>query len=326
MNKTLLLKKSLLAKSLLAKSVLAKSVLAVAAMTLSMTASAEWPEKPIRLIVPYKAGGTTHSMSQVLVKALGKALGGAKIVVKNMPGGGSAVGVSTVANAKPDGYTIGYSDLNNMIWNPMAQESVKYKMSDLRLIVGLASYQPAIVALPDQPYKTFPELIEYSKENTLNVADMGGISKAILAYIAKEEGLKWNLIPTRGGGEMVPFLLGGKVDFAYSGGIHQKYGDQMNVLASFMGERLAFSPDAPSLQDLYGISQVGNAVMIAPAGLPDDIAKKLHDAGKVAMDDPDFTKILENIKFPKTYVSGEDLGALVADTEKTLQGVLEAIK
>jgi len=303
-----------------------KGVLAASAMTLAMSASAEWPEKPITLIVPYKAGGTTHSMSQVLVKALGKQLGGAKIVVKNLPGGGSAVGVSTVAKAKPDGYTIGYSDLNNMIWNPMAQDSVKYKMSDLKLIVGLASYQPGIVALPDQPYKNFPELIEYSKKNTLNVADMGGISKAILAFIAKKEGLKWNLIPTRGGGEMVPFLLGGKVDFAYSGGIHQKYGDKMNVLASFMAKPLAFTPDAPSLQDLYGVSQVGNAVMIAPAGIPDDIAKKIHDAGKAAMDDPDFTKLLGNIKFPKSYVSGADLTALVAETEKSLEGVLEAIK
>jgi len=208
----------------------------------------------------------------------------------------------------------------------MSQPSIKYSMDDLRLIVGLASYQPGIVALPDRPYKNFPELIEYSRENTLNVADMGGLSKAILAFIAKEEGLKWNLIPTRGGGEMVPFLLGGKVDFAYSGGVHQKYGDEMNVLASFMSAPLAATPDAPSIQDLYGISQVGNAVMIAPAGLPDDIAQKLHDAGKAALEDPDFTEILKNIKFPKTYVSGDDLTALVADTNKTLEGVLEAIK
>ena len=195
---------------------------AVFALTAAFGAAAEWPEKPITLVVPYKAGGTTHSMSQVLSKALGKQLGGAKIVVKNLPGGGSAVGVSTVAKAKPDGYTIGYSDLNNMIWNPLSQSSVKYSMDDLKLIVGLAAYQPGIVALPDRPYQNFPELIEYSRENTLNVADMGGLSKAILAFIAKEEGLNWNLIPTRGGGEMVPFLLGGKVDFAYSGGVHQK--------------------------------------------------------------------------------------------------------
>ncbi len=301
-------------------------VLGLAAMTFALTASAEWPEKPITLIVPYKAGGTTHSMSQVLAKTLGKELGGAKIVVKNLPGAGSGVGITALAKAKPDGYTIGYSDLNNMIWNPMSQESIKYRMSDLRLIAGLASYQPAIIATPDQPYKNFQELIDYSKDNAVNAADMGGISKAILAFIAKKEGVQWNLIPTRGGGEMVPFILGGKVDFAYSGGIHQKYENEMNVLASFLSKPLAYTPDAPSIQDLYGVSQVGNAVLVAPAGLPDDIAAKLEAAGKASLDDPDFTKLLENIKFPKGFVAGADLTGLVEQTTKSLEAVLEAIK
>ena len=303
-----------------------RSVLAAAfAVSFAGTAAADWPEKPITLIVPYKAGGTTYSMSQVMSKALGKELG-TKIAVKPMPGGGSAVGVTFVSKAKPDGYTIGYSDLNNMIWNPLEQSAVKYRMSDLRLIAGLASYQPAIIATPKQPFANFQELIKYSKDNSLNVADMGGISKAILAFIAKKEGVKWNLIPTRGGGEMVPFILCGKVDFAYSGGIHQKYPNEMTVMASFLSKPLAFTPEAPSLQDLYGVSQVGNAVLFAPAGLPDDIAMKIEAAGKRVLDDPDFTKLLNNIKFPKAYVSSNDLNSLVDSTTKSLEGVLAAIK
>jgi tripartite-type tricarboxylate transporter receptor subunit TctC len=288
-------------------------------------AAADWPKKPITLIVPYKAGGTTYSMSQVMSKALGRELG-TKVIVKPMPGGGSAVGITRVAKAKPDGYTLGYSDLNNMIWNPLAQKAVQYRMSDLRLIVGLASYQPAIVATPKQPYKNFQDLIKYSKTNAVNVADMGGISKAILAFIAKKEGVKWNLIPTRGGGEMVPFVLGGKVDFAYSGGIHQKYPNEMSVLASFLSKPLAFTPNAPSIQDLYGVSQVGNAVLVGPAGIPDDIAMKIEKAGKKVLDDPDFTKLLQNIKFPKAYRAGKDLTKLATETTKSLKKVLAAIK
>ncbi|MGI9336849.1 MAG: tripartite tricarboxylate transporter substrate-binding protein, partial [Gammaproteobacteria bacterium] len=215
---------------------------------------------------------------------------------------------------------------NNMIWNPMSQKSITYKMSDLRLIAGLASYQPAIVATPNQPFKNLQELIAYSKDKSVNVADMGGISKAILAYIAKKEDVKWNLIPTRGGGEMVPFILGGKVDFAYSGGIHQKYPGEMTVLASFLSKPLAYTPEAPSIQDLYGVSQVGNAVLVAPAGLPDDIAAKLEAAGKASLDDPDFNKLLANIKFPKGFASGDDLTALVEQTRKSLEGVLAAIQ
>ena len=298
------------------------------ALALGLTAgvsAADWPKKPITLIVPYKAGGTTYSMSQVMSKALGRELG-TKVAVKPMPGGGSAVGITKLSKSKPDGYTLAYSDLNNMIWNPLAQKSVKYRMSDLRLIVGLASYQPAVISTPKQPYKNFKELIEYSKTNTVNVADMGGISKALLGFIAKKEGVKWNLIPTRGGGEMVPFILGGKVDVAYSGGIHQKYPGEMSVLASFLGERLAFSPDAPSLQELYGLSQAGNAVIVAPAGLPDDIAAKIEAAGRKVVDDPDFTKLLSNIKFPKAYVAGKDLSGLAAGMTKDLEGVLAAMK
>ena len=147
-----------------------------------------------------------------------------------------------------------------------------------------------------------------------------------LAFIAKKEGLKWNLIPTRGGGEMVPFLLGNKVDFAYSGGIHQKYGDKMIVLASFQAKPLALAPNAPALGDLYGISQLGNAIMFAPAALPADIAKRLHDAGKAALDDPDFTKILANIQFPKTYVSSEGLVELATENEKSLKEMLKAVQ
>ena len=302
-----------------------RALLGLAALAVAFSASAEYPEKPITLIVPYKAGGTTHSMSQVLAKTLGRELGG-KIVVKNMPGAGSAVGITALSKAKPDGYTIAYSDLNNMIWNPMSKKSISYRMSDLRLIAGVASYQPAIIATPEQPFSNFKELIEYSRNNTVNVADMGGISKAILAYIAKKEGVNWNLIPTRGGGEMVPFILGGKVDFAYSGGIHQKYEKEMIVLASFLSHPLAYTPQAPSIEDLYGVSQVGNAVLVAPAGLPDDIAMKLEAAAKASLDDPDFTKLLANIKFPKGFVSGGELTALVDKTRTSLESVLAAIQ
>ena len=301
------------------------SLLAIVSVAVASSATAAWPEKPVTLIVPYKAGGTTYSMSQVLSKVLGRELG-TKVVVKTMPGAGSAVGITALSRAKPDGYTIAYSDLNNMIWNPMSKKSIRYTMSDLRLIAGVASYQPAIVSTPAKGYQTFPALIAYSKQHTVNVADMGGSSKAILAYIAKKERVKWNLIPTRGGGEMVPFLLGGKVDFAFSGGIHQKYGDKMTVLASFLPNRLAYSPDAPSIKELYGIYQVGNAVLVGPKGLPDDIATKIEAAAKGAMDDPDFTRLLNNIKFPKAFVSGKDLTALANQTTSRLKEVLAAIQ
>ncbi len=300
-------------------------IIAAIAFVWAFGAHAEYPTRPVTLVVPYKAGGTTHTMSMVMSKALGKELGG-KVIVKTKPGGGSAVGATYTAKAKPDGYTIMYGDLANLIWNPLAHENVQYKLSELRLIAGMAKYQFAIVATPDKPFGTLPELLAYTKTNALNVADMGGFSKVFLNYIAATEKVKWTAIPTRGGGEMVPFLLGGKVDFAYSGGIHQKHGEKMRVLASLMPERLALAPDAPSLQELYGISMPGNAVLSAPAGIPDDIAMKLEAAAAKVMNDPDFTKVLERIQFPKAWLDSKQLNALATDLTPGIQKVIASTK
>ena len=298
---------------------------ALALFAASSAAVADYPSKPITLVVPYKAGGTTHTMAMVLSKSLGRELGGT-VVVKTRPGGGSAVGATFVSKAKPDGYTILYTDLGNLIWNPLTLKDVQFGVGDFRIVAGVSEYQMALVATPDKPFKTLPELLEYTKTNPLNVADMGGMSKTFLNYIARKEGVQWTAIPTRGGGEMVPFLLGGKVDFAYSGGIHQKHGEKMTVLASFLPERLPTAPDAPSTKELYGIAMPGNSVIAAPAGLPDDIAMKIEAAVRASMDDPDFTKVLANIQFPKKFIPSAEISAFVAETTASLEEVLAATR
>lgn len=303
----------------------ALAALALAASTMaSSTMAAEYPSKPITMVIPWKAGGTTETMGQVLSKAMAKHLGG-KVIVQTKPGGGGSVGATYASRQKPDGYTILFVGLDVLAWNPMAMD-VKYKVSDFRLIAGISEYQMGLVATPDQPFKTLPELLEYSKTNALNVADMGGMNKAFLRYIAKKEGVKWTPIPTRGGGEMIPFILGGKVDFAYSGGIHQKYGDKLIVLASFLSKPLLKAPNAPSTQDLYGIAMPGNVVVVTPKGTPDDIAMKLEAAIKASMDDPDFTTILERIQFPKRFIPASELEVFAAQVSKDLEKVVEATR
>ena len=304
---------------------LKRVALATVAASFAAGTAAAYPDKPITLIVPYKAGGTTHTKSMVLSKALGKELGGT-VVVKTRPGAGSAVGVTFLSKAKPDGHTIAYTDLGNLIWNPMTKKDVAYKVGDLRLIAGISEYQSALITTPDKPFKTLDELLAYSKTNPVNVADMGGMSKVFLNYIAAKENVKWTAIPTRGGGEMVPFLLGGKIDFAFSGGIHQKHGEKMTVLASFLSDRLPTAPDAPSTKELYDIAMPGNSVIVAPAGLPDDIAMKIEAAVSASMDDPDFTKVLANIQFPKKFIPSAEISAFVAETYASLEEVLAATR
>ena len=292
----------------------------------SASMAADWPKRPITMVVPYKAGGTTETMGQVLSKALGRELG-TKVIVKTKPGGGSAVGTLYAKNQKPDGYTILFVPLAQFLWNPMHRPELDFHHSDFRPIAGISEYQMGIISTPDKPYKTLDQLVAFSKSNPgLNVADMGGLSKAFINYIAAQNKVDWTPIPTRGGGEMVPFLLGGKVDFAFSGGVHQKYGDKMLVLASFMRNRLPLAPDAPSTHELYGISMPGNAMIVMHKDVPDDIAAKVEAGLKASMDDPDFTKILEKIQFPKRFVPSTELGPFILENEKGMKTVLDAVR
>ena len=165
-------------------------------------------------------------------------------------------------------------------------------------------------------------MVAYSKANPgVNVADMGGMSKAFVNFIAAKEGVDWTAIPTRGGGEMIPFILGGKVDFAYSGGIHQKYGDKLFVIAALLSNRLPLAPNAPSTQELYGVAMPGDNGIVAPKGIPEKARAKLEAAVKASMDDPDFTKILERIKFPKRFLSSAEFQKVVDETVVSLEKV-----
>ena len=288
--------------------------------------AADYPAKPVTMIVPYKAGGSTETMAQVLSKALAKQLGG-KVIVKTRPGGGGAVGATYVSKIKPDGYTIMFTTMTSVTSAPMLNPDLTYDYNSFTYIAGVTEYQMAFITTPDKPYKSFEELIEYSRKgNSLNVADQSGLSRLMINYIAKKEGLSWTAIPTRGGGEMVPFLLGGKVDFAWSGGVHQKYGDKMLVLASALSTRLKASPEAPSIKELYGVSMPGNALIAGPKGLPDDIVAKLEAAIKGALDDPDFEKILGKLKFPKAYLASDKMKVAVDEAVTVLEDVLSATK
>ena len=284
-----------------------------------------YPEKPITLVVPYRAGGSTETMAQVFSKALGNELG-QKVIVRTRPGAGGAVGATFVSKAEADGYTLLFSAIDALTWSPMTKPDIDYAVESFKYVASITEYQQAFVATPDKPYKNFAELLSYSKQNPgLNVADQGGLSKAFVNYISKQEQVNWTAIPTKGGGEMVPFLLGGKVDFAWSGGVHNKHGEKIIVLASCNAERLASAPDAPSIKELYGISMPAAAVISAPAETPDAIVATLEAAMKRAMDDPAFTKILNNLKFPKKFVGASQTKTNAADVVEGLKKVVAAM-
>jgi tripartite-type tricarboxylate transporter receptor subunit TctC len=123
---------------------------------------------------------------------------------------------------------------------------------------------------------------------------------------------------------MVPFLLGGKIDFAWSGGIHNRYGDKMKVLISMNPGRLIASPDIPSVQEGYGISMPSQAVIVVPSGTPINVVKKLEKAISDATKDKDFSDLVTNkLKFPVKFVGSEQLTKEIDKTAKALKKVIK---
>ncbi|MEM8812706.1 MAG: tripartite tricarboxylate transporter substrate binding protein [Pseudomonadota bacterium] len=288
----------------------------------SLPAAAEFPEKPVTLVIPYKAGGSTETMARVYSKALAKELG-QNVIVKTRPGAGGAIGATEVASAPADGYTLLFAAATSLLWPPMTQ-NVEYDLESFAYIGQITEYQQAIVAKADAPFNTLEELIEHAKSNSLNYADQSAMSRAYIDFIGSQEGVEWTGIPTKGGGEMVPFLLGGKIDFAWSGGIHNRYGDEMKVLASMNPGRLIASPDTPSIQELYGISMPSQAVIVAPKGTPADVVAKLEAAMEAATKDGDFADLVTNkLKFPVKFVGSDALAKEIDATAAALKQVVD---
>lgn len=301
---------------------LMKCTVAIAALLLMpMTAFADtYPSKPVTLVIPYAAGGSTETMARVFSTALADKLG-QPVVVKVMPGAGGAIGATDVAKADPDGYTLLFAATASLLWPPLTLD-VEYDLDSFEYVAKISDYQQAIVAKADAPFNTLEELVEYSKTKRLSYGDQSALSRAYIDYIGEQEGVEWTGIPTKGGGEMVPFLLGGKIDFAWSGGVHQRYGDEMKVLLSMNAGRLGASPDVPSIAENYGISMPSQAVIVAPAGTPDDVIATIAGAAETAMDDEAFKTLMnDKLQFPLSFAGPDDISAEISNSVGGLKKV-----
>lgn len=299
------------------------NIVAASAFALGSFASAsaqEYPSKPVTLVVPYAAGGSTETMARVFSLALGKELG-QKIVIRVRPGAGGSLGASEVSRAAPDGYTMMFSTATSLMWPPLTQD-VDYSLESFEFVAKITDYQQAIVAAEDAPYDTMEELIAYSKDNQLSYGDQNTLSRAFTDAVADREGVNWNGIPTKGGGEMVPFLLGGKIDFAWSGGVHQTYGGKIKVLMSMNYDRLTANPDVPSIQELYGISMPSQAVLTVPAGTPAEIIAKVAEAAEAAMSNSEFVELMnDKLNFPLAFQGPEEITTAIQASNVVLTEV-----
>ena len=298
-------------------------LLAAIAGTLLGAASAHaqtFPTKPITLIVPWPAGGSTDRHLRTLAELAGKHLG-QNVIIENKPGGGGTLGPGTMAlTAKPDGYTIAQYPMG-MLRLPHMQKVQWDPLKDFSFIIGVSGYTFGFTVKSDSPYKTFNEYIEAARKQPGKIdygsTGIGTSPHLLMEELAGNAKVTLNHVPYKGNADLQQALLGGHVMAQSDATGWDKFvdGGQMRLLLTFGDKRTKRWPTVPTAQELgYGVVSTSPYGLVGPKGMDPAVVKVLHDAFKKAMDDPKHIELLEQLNQDAWYRNGDDYAKWARET------------
>lgn len=262
------------------------STLVALALSVSAVSAQDFPSGPVEMMIGFGAGGTTDTQGRALAAAMEEALG-QPINVVNRPGAGGSVAAAQIATADGDGYSMLFGGGRAISFNPLASP-VDYTLDDFTFIGAVAISQPAIVAPGDSPFETLDDVIAAAGENSLSYATQTTLDRMIIQSIIAQRDLNVAIVPTQGGSGMVPLLLAGELDFAYSGGIHATYTESgdMKVIAALTADRQPAYPEVPTLAEFgFNVNMDDYRMIAVPAGTPEDVVATLETALETAAAD-----------------------------------------
>ncbi len=263
----------------------------------AVSAQSDFPNKPIRVIVPYAAGGTDHqirALAPTFTKLLGQPL-----IIENREGGGATLGTAAVKNASPDGYTLLYTGTGALTVAPHMRKGVPYTLDDFVPIGNVIGTSFIVAAKPDTPFRTIQELIAYAKANPEHVnfgsAGTGTTTHMIGEALQQAARVKFTHVPFQGIGPAVRSILGGNVDIVIGLGsaiMPQVNGGKLQALASTGTARSEFALDKPTLVEAgYDAVEITKFGLFAPKGTPEPAVQKLVIALAEAVKAPDFIEL-----------------------------------
>ena len=266
----------------------------VLAGTHAVAADANYPSKAVTLVVPFAAGGPTDVVARIVGDHMSRTLG-QQFVVENVGGAGGTTGMTRVAAAEPDGYTLGVGNMGTQSAAPALYPNLKYDPATSFAQVGIANFTPqAIVSKKDNPAKDLKEFIDFLKQNHAKLsyghAGVGSISHVSGTLFNTQFGLKPALVAYRGTAPALNDLVGGQIDYMVDQSLNvipQIKGGTIKVYAIAAAQRLESLPDVPTTKEA-GVDFIFSAwnAMVAPKGTPGDIIDKLSAALSKALDDP----------------------------------------
>jgi tripartite-type tricarboxylate transporter receptor subunit TctC len=260
---------------------------ALAAFMLTSSAFANYPERTIRIIVPYTAGGTVD----ILARALGERMTAAwkqPVVIENRPGAGGSIGAEAAARAKPDGYTLYMSTNSPLTTNVWLQKSLNYDPArDFAPITVAGENSLILVTHPSVPAKSIKELVAYIKskkpgELSAGTSGQGTTAHLSLAQFNKRAGVELTHVPYRGGVPSLTAAVANEVPMTFSDSVPAMplvRSGKLRGLATTGPRRAGIAPDIPTMSEagLSGFNIVAWFGLVAPAGTPKDVIVKIHE-------------------------------------------------
>ena len=273
----------------------------------------EYPTKPIEVIVPFAAGGSTDIGARILEKYLPKYLPNAKFVIVNKPGGGGTIAMSDLFNAKPDGYTISLATHRAIDTFPL-YGNTKYSHDSFQPIAKIFSNQQIMIVKNDAPWQTFEEWVDYVKDNPseFTYGASGGLGSAThlpMAELEMTAGLKTKPVQFEGTPPAIAAVLGGHIHGAIVQPSDAKAlieSGELRALFNVASEPISYLPDVPILKEKgYDIVYGTNASLMAPKGVPEEIIAMLQEAVKKTMENPEAISEFEKANIQVQYDTAE---------------------
>lgn len=283
-------------------------------------ATAQYPSRPIRLIVPFGAGGVTDAVARISARELEKQLG-QPVVVENKPGAEGAIAANAVKNAAADGYTLFFAT-NSVLSTPLVSKAAGFDpLLDFAPISTVGRFPFAMFVHADVPATSVKDFIAYARANPgkLNYGTVNPAEQLAAAQFVKASGVDIVRIPYKSG--PVTDLLAGRIQI-YFGPVgaalaHSKEG-RVRILATLVPERTALTPDVPTMAEagIAGITVQSYQMFLAPANTPPEIVARLSRELNAAIAKPEVRAELEKISLIPEGMTPEQLARSLADAQR----------
>ena len=284
-------------------------------------AAEKWPTKPIRLICSASAGGVLDTMSRGVAPYLSANLG-VPVVVENMPGAGTRIANQFVYDAKPDGYTILFTNNSELTVGEIVH-APRYKTEAFTYIDTYFVEGPALVVKAGSPYSDMKKLVAGSKEKPIKFGTIGtgGYYHLQALLMAKAAGMKLTVVPYPGGAPIIADILGGHIDAGFTGlgiGYAMHKEKKLICIAQVSNERAKAYADIPAITEAIPNFEGGPYIMgiNAPPGLPDAIAKRLEEAYRAAIGKDEFQAWTKKVKLNIIALGPDEFKKRMIETKK----------